>query len=400
MSDRSHVQPAPEGEYFESSRFTGLSLLCGLVGLAALAGSIVCAFFWPAEFGYSWLFAFFFFFTLCVGCLFWTIVHHVVDAEWSVVVRRQLENIAILLPVVGLLFLPVWLRREYVYRWMNIPPGIDPILDSKRSYLNWEFFLVRAIIFFVALSLVAWLLRRYSVRQDRDGNPQFTIWMRRAAFIGLPVFAGCITFGAFDWVMSLNWRWFSTMWGPYIFAGTAGASMALLVLVTASLQSAGYLKGVVTVEHYHIMGKWLLTFTVFWGYIGFAQYMLYWYANIPEETQYFIVRNTESWNVLSWFMVVFRFFVPFALLLPRHTKTNLKWLCSIAGWIICMQLLDMYIVVLPALHGTGVHLSFLNFLPLIAIGGILAFLYLWLASKTSLFPLRDPRLLESLRLTN
>ena len=88
MSDRSHVQPAPEGEYFESSRFTGLSLLCGLVGLAALAGSIVCAFFWPAEFGYSWLFAFFFFFTLCVGCLFWTIVHHVVDAEWSVVVRR------------------------------------------------------------------------------------------------------------------------------------------------------------------------------------------------------------------------------------------------------------------------------------------------------------------------
>jgi hypothetical protein len=224
--------------------------------------------------------------------------------------------------------------------------------------------------------------------------------MRKLSFVGLPLFALCLSFGAFDWLMSLNWHWFSTMWGPYIFAGTAGSSMALLVLVTAALQRAGYLKGVVTIEHYHIMGKWLLAFTVFWAYIGFSQYMLYWYANIPEETQYFIVRNTESWNVLSWFLVIFRFFVPFALLLPRATKTNLTWLCCIAGWIVCMQLLDMYVIVLPALHGTGVHLSILDFLPLITIGGILAFFYLRIVGKTSLFPVRDPRLIESLRLTN
>ena len=224
--------------------------------------------------------------------------------------------------------------------------------------------------------------------------------MRKASFVGLPLFALCLTFGAFDWLMSLNWHWFSTMWGPYVFAGTAGSSMALLVLVTAALQRAGYLQGVVTVEHYHIMGKWLLAFTVFWAYIGFSQYMLYWYANIPEETQYFIVRNTESWNVLSWFLVIFRFFVPFALLLPRATKTNRTWLCCIAGWIVCMQLLDMYVIVLPALHGTGVHLSILDFLPLIGIGGTLAFFYLRIVGKTSLFPVRDPRLIESLRLTN
>jgi hypothetical protein len=400
MSDRSHVQPAPEGEYFENGRFAGLSLLCGVIGIVGLILSFVGGYFWPVQFSYSWLFGFSFFFTLCIGCLFWTIVHHVTDAEWSVVVRRQLENIALLLPVMGLLFLPVWFWRDYLYRWMDIPRGVDPILDAKRGYLNWEFFLIRAILFFVALTIVAYLLRRFSVRQDRDGNPQFTIWMRRAAFAGLPVFAFCLTFGAFDWLMSLNWHWFSTMWGPYIFAGTAGSSMSLLVLVITALRSAGYLEGVVTIEHYHIMGKWMLSFCVFWAYIGFAQYMLYWYANIPEETQWFLIRNTESWNVLSWLLVIGRFFVPFAILLLRSVKKQPLVLCCIAGWIVLMQLLDIYIIVLPALHGTGVHLSILDFLPLIGIGGTLAFFYLRIIGKTSLFPVRDPRLIESLRLTN
>ena len=400
MSDRTHVLPAPEGEFFEPGRFAGLSLICGVIGLIGLVLSFVGAFLSPVQFSFSWLFGFIFFFTLCIGCMFWTIVHHVVDAEWSVVVRRQLENIAMLMPVLAVLFLPIWFWRKYLYRWMDVPVGIDPVLDAKRGYLNWEFFLGRAVFFFVALIVIAWFLRRLSVNQDRDGNPRFTIQMRKWAFVGLPVFALCLTFGAFDWLMSLNWHWFSTMWGPYIFAGTAGSSMALIVLVTAALQKAGYLREVVNVEHYHIMGKWLLAFTVFWAYIGFSQYMLYWYANIPEETQYFIIRNTESWNVLSWFLVVFRFFVPFVLLLPRHTKTNLTWLCSISAWIVLMQLLDMYVVVLPALHGTGVHLSILDFLPLIGIGGTLAFFYLRIIGKTSLFPVRDPRILESLRIIN
>lgn len=401
MSDRSHIVPAPEGEYFENSRFAGLSILCGAIGIVALILSIVGGFISPVQFSFSWLFAFIFFFTLCVGCLFWTIVHHVVDAEWSVVVRRQLENIALLLPVLGFCFLLLWFwRGKYLYRWLNIPPGIDPLLDAKRSYLNWGFFGVRAIVFFVALTIVAWLLRRYSVRQDRDGNPQFTIWMRRAAFVGLPVFAACLTFGAFDWLMSLNWHWFSTMWGPYIFAGTAGSSMSLLVLVMTALYRAGYLQGVLTVEHFHIMGKWMLSFSVFWAYIGFAQYMLYWYANIPEETQWFIVRNTGGWVVLNWILVIGRFFVPFAILLLRSVKKEPLVLSCIAGWIVLMQALDMYIIVLPALHGTGIHLSILDFLPLLGIGGVLAFLYLRIIGRTSLFPVRDPRLIESLRLTN
>src|SRR5256886_10522644 len=147
MSERSHTAPTPEGEYFESGRFAGLSFLLGLVAVVALVLCVVGAFLNPHQFSYSWLFAFAFFFTLCAGCFFWTIVHHATDAEWSVVVRRQLENIAALLAVLALLFVPILLLRHHLYAWMDIPPGVEASLDSKRAYLNWNFFFVRAVAF-------------------------------------------------------------------------------------------------------------------------------------------------------------------------------------------------------------------------------------------------------------
>jgi len=400
MSERSQSVPTPEGEYFERDRFAGLSLLLGVIALVALVLCAVGAFVDPHQFSYSWLFAFAFFFTLCAGCFFWTIVHHATDAEWSVVVRRQLENLAALLVVLALLFVPILLLRHHLYAWMDIPPGAEPSLDSKRAYLNWGFFLGRAVFFFGFFILASLFLRRFSVQQDKDGNPRFTIQMRKVAFTSLPLFALCLTFGAFDWLMSLNYRWFSTMFGVYIFAGAAGSSMSLLVLVITALRQAGYLKNVVTLEHYHIMGKWMFAFCVFWAYIGFGQYMLIWYANMPEETQYFITRNTESWWVLSMLLVIGRFFGPFAILLLRSIKKQPHRLCYVAGWILCMQMLDMYLVILPALHGTGVHVSIWDLISVIAIGATLGFVYLQIVPRTSLFPIRDPRLIESLRLTN
>ena len=400
MSERSQTVPTPEGEYFESTRFAGLSFLLGSVALVALVLCALGAVVNPHQFSYSWLFAFAFFFALCAGCFFWTIVHHATDAEWTVVVRRQLENIAALLAVLALLFVPILLLRHHLYAWMDIPPGHEAALDFKRAYLDFNFFLIRAIVFLGYFIVASQLLRRFSVRQDRDGNPQFTIWMRRVSFASLPMFALCLTFGAFDWLMSLNYHWFSTMFGVYIFAGAAGSSMSLLVLVITALRQAGYLKDVVTLEHYHIMGKWMLAFCIFWAYIGFGQYMLIWYANIPEETQFFIARNTQSWWALSMLLVVGRFFGPFAILLLRSIKKHPHRLCIVAGWIVFMQMLDMYLIVLPALHGTGVHVSIWDLLSLIAIGATLGFVYLRLVPRTSLFPVRDPRLIESLKLVN
>jgi hypothetical protein len=224
--------------------------------------------------------------------------------------------------------------------------------------------------------------------------------MRKVSFVSLPLFALSLTFAGCDWLMSLNYVWFSTMWGVYLFAGAAGSSMSLLVLVITALRRAGYLRNVVTLEHYHIMGKWMLAFCVFWAYIGFSQYMLIWYANIPEETQYYVARNTQSWWNLSILLVIGRFFGPFAILLLQSIKKNPHQLCWMAGWILCMQLLDIYIIVLPALWGTGVHPSIWDFLSVIAIGATLTFAYLRVVGRSSLFPMRDPRLVESIRLVN
>jgi hypothetical protein len=190
------------------------------------------------------------------------------------------------------------------------------------------------------------------------------------------------------------------MWGVYIFAGAAGSSMSLLVLVITALRKAGYLKETVTVEHYHIMGKWMLAFTVFWAYIGFSQYMLIWYANMPEETEYFIRRNTQSWNALSLFLVIGRFFVPFVILLIQGLKRKPHRLCLIAGWIVFMQMIDLYIVILPALHGSGVLVSIWDFMPLLGMGATLGFVFLWILRRSSTFPNRDPRLVESLNIVN
>jgi len=400
MSERSQALPAPEGEYVDTSRFGGLSILCAAVALVALLLGVVGAIVNPAQFGFSFLFAFAFYFTLCAGCFFWTIVHHAVDAEWSVVVRRQLENIASLLVVLAIFFTTVLALRHHLYEWMNVRPHHDESLDLKRAYLNWHFFLGRAVFVFVFFIIASQLLRRFSVRQDKDGNPRFTLLMRKISFISLPLFALCLTFGACDWLMSLNYKWFSTMWGVYIFAGAAGSSMSLLVLIVTALRNAGYLQDVVTVEHYHIMGKWMLAFSVFWAYIGFSQYMLIWYANMPEETQYYLVRNTESWWWLSLLLVVGRFFGPFAILLLRSIKQHPRQLCMVAAWVLCMQMLDMYVIILPALHGTGVYLSIWDFVPLVSIGATLAFIYLRILGKTSVFPVRDPRLIESINLKN
>ncbi|MGI8821153.1 MAG: hypothetical protein ACR2ID_09850 [Chthoniobacterales bacterium] len=400
MSERSQAVPTPEGEYFEKSRFAGLSMILGVVAVVGLALCVLAAFLAPEQFAYSWLFGFAYFFTLCVGCFFWIIVHHAVDAEWSVVVRRQWENIASLLAIMALFFIPILLLRNHLYEWMTIPRGADHLLDAKRLYLNLPFFIVRAVFFLGYFTVAAWLFRNISISQDRDGNPARTLRMRRLAFICLPLFGLSLTFGAYDWLLGLNYKWFSTMWGVYIFAGAAGSSMSLTVLVITALRKAGYLAEAVTIEHYHIMGKWMLAFTVFWAYIGFSQYMLIWYANIPEETEYFILRNTAGWNFLSLLLVVGRFFLAFAVLLMRATKKKINRLCIVAGWILFMQLLDMYVVVLPELHRNGVHFSIIDILPVIGIGATLGFFYLRAVNKASLFPVRDPRLLEALRIVN
>ena len=353
MSDHSHALPAPEAEKFDPKHLGGLPNLLLMAGAIGCGVSLLGFFFSREQASFSWLFGFAYFFTIAIGTLFWTCLHHATDAAWSVVVRRQLENVAGLLPYFAVFFLPLLVfSTSVLWKWWPKVPGEDVLLDLKSGYLNHTFFYIRAIVYFALLSFVALSIKKRSVSQDADGASRHTFVMRKFGIGGIPALALCITFAGVDWLMGLDHHWFSTMWGVYLFAGAAGSSMSLLVLIVTALRSKGYLKPV-TMEHYHIMGKFMLAFTIFWAYIGFSQYMLIWYANIPEETIYFRVRNVGFWHVLSTFLVVGRFFLPFPILLQQWTKKNPKYLCWVAWWILGMQFLDMYVIVLPAFHKTG-----------------------------------------------
>lgn len=377
-------------------RFLGLVA----TGLVAYVAIFIGAGFDPAQFAFSYLFAFTFFFTICMGGLFWVLVHHAVDAEWSVVVRRQLENLASLLPVLGLLFVPLVFVAPLLWEWMQPGKAHDPLLLEKWPYLTPWFFWGRAAFYFFFFTVAAVWLRANSILQDKDGAPRYTVFNRRITFASLPLFAVCLTFSAIDWLMGLDYHWFSTMWGVYIFAGTALSSLCVLVLLLTALRGAGYFQDIITLEHYHIIGKLIFAFTVFWAYIGFSQYMLIWYANIPEETIYFLRRNTESWQILSTALVVGHFFVPFLLLLPNPGKRKPAFLCGVAVWILLMHMLDIYVVVLPALHKAGVVVSWMDFACLAAVGCTLAAVFLKRLGDSPLWPLRDPRLPNSIALKN
>jgi len=390
----------PKPEFFDYKHVGGrfLGLIAFAVGSFAilLAGAI----FDTKQFAFSYLFAYAFFFTICMGGVFWTLVHHAVDAEWSVVVRRQMENLGSLLVVMAVLFIPFIFVGPKLWYWMTKLPGQDVLLDAKQPYLSPWFFWLRAAFYFVFFVTSSTLLRSFSIAQDKDGAARYTIFNRRTTFASGLLFAVCLTFSAIDWLMGLDYHWFSTMWGVYIFAGTALSSMCVLVLIITALRGAGYFKDVISMEHYHIMGKLMIAFTIFWAYIAFSQYMLIWYSNIPEETVYFLRRNTGTWWYLQILLVVGHFFLPFLLLLFNFGKKNPAFLCGMAIWILLMHALDLYIVVLPSLHKNGVNPNPLDFFALLAIGCTLAAVYLKRLGECPLFPVKDPRLAKSIALKN
>ena len=395
---------APKEEYFRYTNLGpvlfGLLVATGIGFAVCLLGGFIAG--WK-QFLFSWLFAFMFFFTICMGALFWNMVHFAFDAEWSVVVRRILETMANSFTVIWIAFIPIMLGTHKIYEWMNIPVGQDPPLDNKRALLNPTMWNVMTVLIFAFFFLASWSLRRLSVRQDATGDPGCTTRSRKIAFASIPAFGILLTAAAIFWVMSISYHWYSTMWGVYIFAGSAWSSMATLIIITYLLTSAGYLKGVVSTEHFHIMGKLLLSFTVFWAYIAFGQYFLIWYANIPEETEFFVIRNTEGWNLWAILLeVTGHFFVTFALLLPRAAKTNAKRLAWIAGWVLLMHAADWYFIVSPFLHEKGVRPAtmIIDLAALVTIGCPLAFVFIQTLGRASLYPVRDPRLPESLRLVN
>ena len=391
----------PNSEKFDATKGTLLRSVFSVAAAVGLLGAGVVYFANKELFAHVWLFAFMYFFTVLCGCFFWNCLHHATDSEWSVVIRRQVENLASLLKYIAIFFVPIALCVTILYAWMSADPTKDAAMaGSKSLYLNKPFFWFRAVAFFALLGAISHILRKRSVAQDHDGAAKHTFSMRLWAILGIPTLAICLTFSGIDWMKALNHHWFSTMWGVYLFAGAAGASMALIVLVISWLRKLGYLS-VVNDEHYHLMGKFLLAFTVFWAYIGFSQYMLITYANLDEETIYFRVRNTGTWNYFSHLLVFGRFFFMFVPLLFQGLKKS-RFINFTAVWILLMQFLDIFLIVIPEWSPGGFSLraALAAIFPWLGIGGCLGLLFLRHLGQGYHFPTKDPRLAGSLKASN
>ncbi len=368
------------------------------------------------QFWYSYLTAFMFFLSLGLGGLFFVIVQHLVRAGWSIVVRRIAENVAITLPAVCILGIPFLTHdvAHYLFHWTHsVAVEADQMLAWKQAYLNPEFFNIRMIAFMLIWSGLAYFFYSNSVASDTAPQAEVEKRFHRMRYMSAPalfLFALSATFGVFDLLMSLDPHWFSTMFGVYFFAGSAVTIHALLALLVLAFHQSGYLREVINIEHYHDLGKLMFGFTVFWTYIGFSQYFLIWYANIPEETMWFAYRIKDDFLALSVLLCLGRFAVPFFYLLRRPVKRNPMLLAVGAVIIVFMQFVDHYWLVQPVLahhfaaesgsHHMELVVGAFDYLTLLGIGGVFIAAFGYATGRSCLIPRKDPRLTESLQFEN
>ncbi len=357
------------------------------------------------KFYFSYLTAYMMFLALGLGALLFVIIQHATRAGWSITSRRIAENMAVTLPVLAVLAVPVvFMGGHDLYHWMHTDHA-DSVLKAKAAYLNETSFDVRWLVYGVVWSVLGVGFWWLSTAQDKASDPApLTHRMRRFAPPAIILVAFTLTFSAFDWLMSLDPHWFSTAFGVYYFAGAFASVHAFMALVVIALQRSGYLRGVITPEHYHDYGKMMFAFTVFWAYIAFSQYMLIWYASIPEETAWYAYRAHGDFLNLSLALVFVRFVFPFLGLMSRRIKRNPKTLVFWAIWVLAGEALDMYWLVQPVWaheqHIEYIHLDNYDWMLFLGVGGVWFGTFLLALGRNKLIPVSDPRLLESIHHEN
>jgi hypothetical protein len=345
--------------------------------------------------------SFLFFVSLALGGLFFVLIQYASQGGWGIVVRRIGETVFATIPLMAVLFIPILFGLQNLFEWAH--PGAadhDALLRWKEPYLNVTFFWIRAGIFFVVWSGIALMYYQGSRGQDVTGDSAVTARLRRFAGPAIIVLALTQTFASVDWIMSLTPHWYSTMFGVYFFAGSFVGFIALLSVLVVRMRAAGLLDTVITAEHLHDVGKFLFAFTAFWAYIAFSQFLLMWYANMPEETIWYKARIEGSWKAVSILLIMGHFVAPFLYLMGRAVKRNGATLALGGAWVLAMHFLDIYWQVMPTLHPEGFRPSVLDVAAFLAVGGCFVAAVGWLMRRQALVPLGDPRLAESLTFEN
>src|SRR3954469_5823026 len=345
--DRAALRPEqvtiPPGHSWNRAPVIGIA--CAVLGAAASAGLGAGN---PKQFFFSWLVSFLFFLSLALGALFFVLIQYASQGGWGIVLRRVGETIFATLPVMAVLFLPLLLGLHDLYSW-SVPGAAehDALLRWKSPYLNVPFFLIRAALYFGSWSLMAFLYYRGSRGQDVSGDPAVSARLRRLAGPAIIVLALTQTFASVDWIVSLTPHWYSTMFGVYFFAGSFVGFIALLSIMAVAMRRAGLLDTVISAEHLHDLGTFLFAFACFWAYIAFSQFLLMWYANLPEETIWYKARLQGSWMTVSAFLALGHFVAPFLFLIGRTVKRRRSTLAVGGAWLLAMHFVDLYWQVMP-----------------------------------------------------
>jgi len=369
-----------------------------LLGLGLILGAI--AFFVDhSRAVFNYLIAFTFMISIGVGALFLIALEYVAGADWSVPIRRVVEFFAAVTPLLALLVIPLLFNIGELFHWSH-PDAVaeDKILQGKAPYLNVTFFIIRVFVLIGLWSLFYFFFIRNSKKQDATKNQKLTTINIRLSAVFIPVFAVTLSIAAIDWLMSIEPHWFSTIFGVYFFAGTVLAALAAVTFATVLLKENGYLHPAMTNDHLFSLGALLFAFVNFWGYIAFSQYMLIWYADLPEETFWFLHRWEGSWAIISIGLIIVQFLVPYIALVTQPSKMNPKRLKFISIWILFAHLYDIFWLVMPEmeeLYG-GYIFSWIDFVFPIAVAGLLILVFNFRAKKENMVPIGDPKLQRGL----
>jgi hypothetical protein len=377
--------------------------ISGVIGGLGLLLCVAGFFANRTEFFQSYLFAFLYWTGFTLGGLGILLMNNVVGGKWGVTTRRLLEAKMRTLPIMFLLFLPVIIGMPYLYPWVSnaahfpeLSEEARRILHHKAPYLNVPFFLVRVVIYFAIWLFWGFRVQKMTDQQDQTGDPTLPVRLRQFSAPGLLIFVFTASFAYFDWLLSSDAEFFSTVYGAMILIGDVLQTFALTIVVLILVSGPDRFGGRINAKLLHDLGNLMFAFTIFWTYLSASQLIIVWPADLPQEIGWYLLRTRGFWKVLTWAVGLTMFAVPFLALLSQARKRNPKRLMRVAVWLLIARVIDIFWIVEPTFRNKGFALYWTDFAAFIGVGGIWLYAYLGQLRRRPLLPLQDPRIAEPL----
>jgi hypothetical protein len=368
--------------------------IAGAVGaFVSVLGLLVNA----RQFYQSYLMAYMLCLGVTLGCLALGMVHQLSGGAWGVVIRRPIGAASRVLPVMTMMFLPIAFGMRHLYIWTNADiVAHDEVLQHKQLYLNTPFFLVRAAIYFLVWNAISYFLNAWSLEQDRTANPRLARRMQMISGGGLLAYGLTITFASFDWLMSLEPHWFSTIYGVLLMGGQGLSALAFLIVVLVWLSRRPPLDRIVAPSHFHDLGNLMLAFVMLWAYFSFSQYLIIWSGNLPAEIGWYLHRLQTGWRAVGLVLILCHFAAPFIVLLSRTVKRQPQLLVKVAAGLLIVRLVDLFWLIAPEFHQNGISVSWLDIVLPLTLGSLWLGCFIRELRGRAILPVHDPEFDEAL----